>query len=186
MARSVSSLQKVRLRYGSFEGIIELKNGKLKKEPYFDLQRKVLKAPEDYPGFVFTLGIVSNHGNWFTAENQNKELHVLSQSYDWLLFLTDQGLSKFIKNFILNPSKEMSPVRNAFFSSYTGQSGKNRFTKVNIDVDADRVLRKYFDQNRNKIENWFNVISPSDGTISNLRNDLQSLVRSKNLPKESV
>jgi hypothetical protein len=37
--------------------------------------------------FILTVGVVSNHGNWFTSENPNKELKVLAQSYDWLLFL---------------------------------------------------------------------------------------------------
>jgi len=39
--------------------------------------------------FILTVGVVSNHGNWFTAEDHNKELKVLAHSYDWLLFLTD-------------------------------------------------------------------------------------------------
>lgn len=35
-------------------------------------------------GFILTIGVVSNHGNWFTADDLNKELLVLKQSYDWL------------------------------------------------------------------------------------------------------
>ena len=37
--------------------------------------------------FILTVGVVSNHGNWFTAEDHNKELKVLAQSYDWLMFI---------------------------------------------------------------------------------------------------
>ena len=43
---------------------------------------------------------MSNHGNWFTSGNQNKEMKVLAQSYDWLLFLTDDGLAQFITDLL--------------------------------------------------------------------------------------
>jgi len=39
-------------------------------------------------------------GNWFTAEDHNKELKVLAAAYDWLLFLTDEGLMKFVEDTI--------------------------------------------------------------------------------------
>lgn len=58
--------------------------------------------------FVLTVGVVSNHGNWFTAEDHNKELKVLAQSYDWLLFLTDHGLAEFVSELLLNPTPELS------------------------------------------------------------------------------
>ena len=62
---------------------------------------------------------MSNHGNWFTAKNHNKELKVLAQSYDWLLFLTDKGLAQFIDELILNPKQEYIKIQEAFRNSYT-------------------------------------------------------------------
>lgn len=90
VARSVSSLQKIRLRDGQFQGIIERVDGDLHYGPYPDLRRKMIDelSPDEFPGFVLTVGVVSNHGNWFTSSNPNKELRILAQSYDWLLFLT--------------------------------------------------------------------------------------------------
>ena len=177
VARSVSSLQKVRLRSGHSQGFIEQTDGQFRFEPYHDLQRKIIDAPSpsEFPGFMLTIGIVSNHGNWFTSENQNKELRVLAQSYDWLLFLTDQGLSKFIDDLLLNPSKQLKPASDAFRRSYSGQKGVNRFTKVRVDVDADRTLQRYFAQRKKEIENWFNVVAPMNGTLSSLKTDLRTL-----------
>lgn len=124
---------------------------------------------------MLTVGVVSNHGDWFTSDNQNKELRVLAQSYDWLLFLTDHGLSKFIDDLLLNPSDELKPASDAFRKNYSGQRGVNRFTKVKIDVDADKTLQRYFSQHEEEIQEWFNVIAPKDGTLGSLQTDLHTL-----------
>jgi len=87
--------------------------------------------------FILTVGVVSNHGNWFTSENHNKELRVLAQSYDWLLFLTDPGLAEFITDLLLEPAPLLEPARNAFIASYKKGKKKNKFTKVQIDHRAD-------------------------------------------------
>ena len=174
VARSVSSLQKMRLRSGQFQGIIEQNDGQFRSGPYLELQREIIDtwSPSELSGFMLTIGIVSNHGNWFTSDNQNKELRVLAQSYDWLLFLTDHGLTKFIDDLLLNPSDGLKPASDAFRKSYSGRRGKNVFTKVKINVNADEMLQGYFSQHRSEIEEWFNIISPESGTLSSLRTDL--------------
>ena len=178
VARSVSSLQKIRLRSGQPQGFIEQTDGEFRFEPYLELQREIINAssPSEFPGFILTVGIVSNHGNWYTSDSQNKELRVLAQSYDWLLFLTDRGLSKFINDLLLNPCDDLKPVSDAFERSYSGQKRvANRLTKVRIDVDADRTLQRYFSQHNEEIEKWFNVIAPTDGTLDSLQTDLRTL-----------
>ena len=129
----------------------------------------------EFPGFMLTVGVVSNHGNWFTSNNHNKELHVLAQSYDWLLFLTDQGLHEFIDQILINPRPELEPARKAFQNSYSGTPGKNRFTKVNMDVSADAALRNFFQDHSSEIDTWFNVIAPKDKSIAALKRDLGTL-----------
>ena len=86
VARAVSSLQKVRLRSGEHRGFIEQADGEFRFEPYCELQREIIDAsfPRTFPGFMLSIGVFSNHGNWFTSDNQNKELRVLAQSCDWL------------------------------------------------------------------------------------------------------
>ncbi len=182
VARAVSSLQKVRGRSGEIHGIIEDAEGKFRIAPYEQLLRKVIgaSARSQYPGFIMTVGVVSNHGNWFTSDNFNKELLVLAQSYDWLLFITDSGLHQFIEDMLLDPIAEYSPAREAFLASYSGRAGKNKFTKVNMDVDADRVLVKYFGKYRREVETWFNVISPSGRSIEDLKSDLYTLANMPN------
>ena len=91
--------------------------------------------------FILTVGVVSNHGNWFTSDNHNKELKVLAQSYDWLIFLTDAGLTEFITELLLEPKPLLEPARNAFLASYTAEKKKNSFTKVQMDYEADQVLQ---------------------------------------------
>lgn len=177
IARSVSALQKVRLRNGQFQGVMERRDGTFRTGPYDDLLRNVIDCSPvaELGGFMLTVGVVSNHGNWFTSENQNKELRVLAQSYDWLLFLTDAGLSQFIDKLLLNPSPELAPAREAFLASYSGTSGANRFTKVRVSVDADEALRCYFTAHEPEVETWFNVIAPRDENLTNLRADLRKL-----------
>ncbi len=126
-------------------------------------------------GVILTVGVVSNHGNWFTSDDHNKELRVLAQSYDWLLFLTDDGLLHFIDEFLLHPTLELAPAREAFLQSYSGKTGTNRFTKVSMDVNADVALRSYFTAHEVEVERWFNVISPRDDTLETLQADLRKL-----------
>ena len=105
---------------------------------------------------------MSNHGNSFTADNQNKEMKVLAQSYDWLLFLTDEGLAEFIVHLIRSPKPEYRAVRNAFLASYPPAGGprvENAFTKKNMEQAAHFALDAYFSDNIGRIENWFNVIT---------------------------
>lgn len=179
VARAVSSLQKVRLRDGSIAGVIHLADGSLYHKPYKVLLDEVLASrdPTMLEGFVLTVGVVSNHGNWFTTENPNKELRVLAQSYDWLLFLTDQGLSEFIDELILRPTSVLEAAKEAFNASYTGKKGTNRFTKVRMDYEADQALQEYFKTERGKIRRWFNIISPKGGSLEELRSELTRLTQ---------
>jgi hypothetical protein len=177
VARSVSSLQKVRLRSGQFQGLLELADGSFETGSYLSMLGEIINNPNpsNLRGFVLTVGVVSNHGNWFTSDNPNKELRVLAQSYDWLIFLTDAGLSQFIDKLLLNPSPELSPARAAFLASYSGKAGANRFTKVRIDLGADKALRDYFIAHEPQVETWFNVIAPQRSNLTRLRSDLAKL-----------
>jgi hypothetical protein len=135
--------------------------------------------------FILTVGVVSNHGNWirkgkdgqmnFSQENFQKELMVLAQSYDWLLFLTDKGLSEFIDNLLFNPIAKYQLIRDTFLSSYTEGKRKNQFTKVQMNLEADCILLEYFFDNINNIEGWFNVISPNSKTLATLQSELDAL-----------
>jgi hypothetical protein len=177
VARTVSSLQKIRMNNGSIFGVLHLDDGTLRFEPYGEFLRKVIDSNDAslLRHFTLTVGVVSNHGNWFTSEDHNKELKVLAQSYDWLLFLTDSGLSSFVENLLLNPTEEYIPIKDAFVHSYTGKKGLNRFTKVRIDLAADLALQRYFSENLSEVESWFNIISPAGQTIEELKKELNSL-----------
>ena len=181
VARSVSSLQKIRLRNGEIGGILHHEDNSITCQPYGVLLQQVLASNlrSLLEGFILTIGVVSNHGNWFTAQNQNKEMKVLSQSYDWLLFLTDSALAQFISDALLEPNADMKHVRDVFLRSYSGQRRKNSFTKVQIDLEADRKLRAYFHANRSDIDKWFSLIAPHNSTISELRAELDALSQKK-------
>lgn len=177
VARTVSALQKVRLRNGEVHGVLEKVDGSFYYGPYSELLSEVISCPDPaaMQGFVLTVGVVSNHGNWFTSEDHNKELRVLAQSYDWLLFLTDDGLAQFIEKLLLKPSPELAPARDAFLASYPKKQGGNRFTKVRIDLAADVALRQYFTNHEDEVEGWFNVIAPDGANLSRLRAELKEL-----------
>ena len=104
VARTASSLQKIRSESGEMQGIIYKSDGSYIIKPYVNLMEEVIFSSDKelLRKFILTIGVVSNHGNWikktadgdlsFSEENFQKELMVLAQSYDWLLFLTDKGL----------------------------------------------------------------------------------------------
>lgn len=177
VARSVSALQKIRLPSGEIGGVFVSSNGNIIHKKYEDFVNEIINSsdPELLRRFILTIGVVSNHGNWFTSDNHNKELKVLAQSYDWLLFLTDQGLAEFIKDLIMKPTRQYRDIRNAFLNSYRGKSGANQFTKVQMAYDADQVLQQYFGRNLAKVESWFNVIAPRGKPLHALASELRSL-----------
>lgn len=177
VARTTSSLQKIRTESGEMFGIIYKSDGKYILRPYLDLMEEVISSndAEILRRFILTVGIVSNHGNWFTGDNQNKELKVLAQSYDWLVFLTDAGLSRFVEELILGPTKEFGPIKKAFISSYAADKKKNQFTKVQMNFEADALLLNYFQDHIADIEQWFNIISPREKTLATLKQELTGL-----------
>lgn len=177
VARTVSSLQKMRFSNGSMGGVIQRLDGTIEIDDYFKMMANIIKSAdaELLSRFVLTVGVASNHGNWFTSDNHNKELKVLAQAYDWLLFLTDAGLSQFIDQLLFNPTLELQPAKDAFLISYTGQKGMNQFTKVKIAHAADIALQSYFRANRALIEGWFNIIAPAKKRLFVLKSELKML-----------
>lgn len=184
VAKSVSSLHKIRLRSGKLFGLVHKDDDVVYSKPYAELIAEIM-ASDDVQllrDFILTVGVVSNHGNWFTLDNHNKELKVLAQSYDWLVFLTDEGLSNFITELLLNPLPLLQPARTAFLASYAEGKTKNQFTKVQMNYEADQVLQMYFKVNRLRIEKWFNILTPKDSSMQRLRLQLGAL-RGKNWRK---
>ena len=176
VARTVSGLQRIPRRDGSVAALVEEANGSLVTHPnYYEfLQGAIDAADRDaLANVVLTVGVVSNHGNWFTAENQNKEMRVLAQSYDWLLFLTDSGLAEFIEDVLQGNHDEFAATRSAFKASFGRSSGVTRFTKVTMDAAADKELTDYFSRDQ-PWERWFNVITPQE-PVEKLRYDLVRL-----------
>jgi hypothetical protein len=177
VARTVSSLQRIRYDNGALGGIIQKKDGTFLIKDYYTLLNEIISSDdaEVLKDFILTVGIISNHGNWFTQENQNKELKVLAQSYDWLVFLTDKGIGEFITDLLIKPKKENKPIKEAFEKSYNEHKIGNVFTKVKIDYYADIALTTYFKQNEEKINSWFNIITPKDRDLKELKNELRLL-----------
>lgn len=187
VARMASSLQKIRSEDGKMQGIIYKSDGSYTLKPYVELMEDVIHSTDKelLRKFILTVGVVSNHGNWikkdadgslaFSEENFQKELMVLAQSYDWLLFLTDQGLSEFVDKLLFNPLLEHKFLKETFLASYTEGKTKNQFTKVQMNIKADALLLKYFRENLESIEKWFNVISPSQKTLVTLQQELDQL-----------
>jgi len=181
VARAISSLQKIRMSDGSVYGVLELDDGRLRHEPYVQFVQEIVGSddPALLRNFILTVGIVSNHGNWFTSEDHNKELKVLAQSYDWLLFLSDAGLSEFVERLLLDPEPRYRPVKRAFAESYTGKRGRNVFTKVRIALGAGLALEQFFASSLYAVEEWFNVISPAGRSMAELRHEI-SLLAARN------
>lgn len=177
VAKAVSSLYKVRLPSGELRGLIYNSGNEIYSKPYAELIAEIVGSDKRdlLKDFILTVGVVSNHGNWFTSDNHNKELKVLAQSYDWLIFLTDAGLAEFITELLLEPKPLLEPARNAFLASYTAEKKKNSFTKVQMDYEADQVLQIYFRDNAKRIEKWFNIIAPRDGTIKDIHLQISEL-----------
>jgi len=177
VAKSVSSLQKIRMASGELRGLVYKSDYSIYSKPYAELLTEIVASdnPEFLRDFILTVGVVSNHGNWFTSDNHNKELKVLAQSYDWLIFLTDEGLAEFITEMLLAPAPLLRPAQAAFLESYAIGKKSNHFTKVQMKYEADQVLQTYFAANLSRIEKWFNVITPKTGTMNKLRIQMSQL-----------
>jgi hypothetical protein len=177
VARTVSSLHKIRLETGELFGVIYKGKEVLHSKSYYTLLDEVINSDDSdlLNSFILTVGVVSNHGNWFTSNDHNKELKVLNQSYDWLLFLTDQGITEFIEDLIFQPNKDYEVVRDSFLASYSESKKRNQFTKVKMNKNADFQLLRYFRDNLNKIESWFNIITNNKSTLNELKDEISIL-----------
>lgn len=173
VGQMTSSLQKVWIE-GQRYGLV-YKDGQPFVGPYEQLLDEVIQDEKPLQRFILSIGVVSNHGNWFTAENKNKEMKVLANAYDWLLFLTDAGLAEFVTELLLKPKKKYEVVREAFVASYKEGKKANVFTKTKIDKKAHDALCRYFSDNVEKIEGWFNVIAPENHSIGCLKDALNTL-----------
>lgn len=181
VARTVSSLQRFRRRDGSITGLLEDDEGGIEIGDYHEMLKAICSTHDDAikRRVVLSVGVVSNHGNWFDKHNDPyKEMRVLSQSYDWLLFLSDAGLSKFIAD-ACSATALNKTVRKVFRASYSkgldGKKNKNAMTKVTIDLAADAELSAYFRSEQKMIKNWFSVISPDGTTLDELEKELTVL-----------
>lgn len=146
VARTVSGLQRVSLRNGDTAAVYENSNGELVTVPdyYSFLQQAIKERNRDVlSSIVLTVGIVANHGNWFSADVQNKEIRVLAKSYDWLLFLKDDAMVEFVEDVLQGDDPNLAHVRESFSRSF-GSSKTSKFTKVTIDARADEELKRYF------------------------------------------
>ena len=181
VARAVSSLQKIRLADGSLGGVIQKRDGSFRHGNYHDIMAEIIEScdSELLSRFILTVGVVSNHGNWFSSQNHNKEIKVLAQSYDWLLFLSDAGIAQFIDELLLHPTPKLEPAKVAFLASYTGKKGGNQFTKSRISFAADAALQSCFNTRALEVANWFNVIAPAGKELNVLKDELNTL-KSKN------
>lgn len=178
VARSVSGLQRIPRRDGTVAALVEEADGRLETHPdYYQFLRDAIDSgdAQSLANVVLTVGVVSNHGNWFTAETQNKEMRVLAQSYDWLLFLTDNALAEFIETVLQGNDSAFTATRSAFGASHGRTSGATTFTKVTIDAEADAELSRFF-ADESPWDRWFNVISPI-APIVDLKDDLVKLAR---------
>ena len=177
VARTVSALQRIRMADGSLAGFLQKSDTGFIVSDYYALLSRVIGSSDVnlLRNFILTVGVVSNHGNWFTSDNPNKELKVLAQSYDWLLFLTDKGISQFITDLLVDPDPRYAAVKAAFRRSYSAEKKGNVFTKVKMEYDSDAALCSYFSKNLKKIEGWFNVISPKGASLGKMKRDLSVL-----------
>ncbi len=178
VAKSVSNLQKIRFGDGTQGGVLISSDAGSARVGRFDVMLSEILASNDRAilgDFILTIGIISNHGNFFSKELMNKETKLLAQAYDWLLFLTDAGLSDFINDLIVHPTKEYEAVSNAFRATYNGKKEPTRFTKTMMDFEADRCLHRYFQLNQEKILSWFNVLTPDGRGLLSLRDELYML-----------
>ncbi|GEM_PF-5863407 len=64
----------------TFYALIQKRDGSFRFDDYYKLIAEIIASnnPELLSRFIMTVGVVSNHGNWFTTENHNKELKVLA------------------------------------------------------------------------------------------------------------
>jgi hypothetical protein len=111
-----------------------------------------------------------------TIEKAKQGAYVARTASSLQKIRTDKG-EKY--ELIFNPSSDYKCVQEAFMNSYTAKKKRNVFTKVKMDIKADEALLKYFSDNIHNIESWFNVITPVNKSIGDLRSEIAAL-RTKN------
>src|SRR5258708_37319331 len=85
VAKSLSSMHKLRTASGELRGLVYKADQTIYTKPYAELLAEIVASNDAdlLRDFILTIGAVSNHGNWFTSESRIKQLKGLAQSYDW-------------------------------------------------------------------------------------------------------
>lgn len=173
VARMASCLQRIRNPKGSDMGIIYGDNG-YAVAPYDEILQGIICSEGRIPSdFVPAAGAVSSHGNWFTAESQNREMKAPARPYGWHLFLSDRGLAHFADDVVL--SGKCESIKKAFLKSRAKGKARSQFTKTMMDLEARRELELYFSSNSTEAKNWFSAIAPAGGGLDALRSQIDAL-----------
>ena len=176
VALAVSSLQKVRSPDGTMMGV-RFVGDQPQVGHYYQMLQDTIQSgsASDFEHFTMTVGVVSNHGNWHEGPLLRKELRVLKNAYDWLLFLSDEGLTEFAGMALISPSKALLPVKSAFERAYTEAGSGPRMTKVEIERAAHIALEDFVAGSLAEVEAWFRVVQPQGAAVGLLKQELQTL-----------
>jgi hypothetical protein len=178
-----SKLQKVFLPKMTCGVIAKNVGEQIKLRPYDEVWEEIIasKDIELLNGIIRSVIFLSDHINWYVNGIAKKDLTILQQSYDWTIWINDQGLVNFVTDCILGNEE----VFGAFSRNYTERTPGSLgfFTKNRIDDRVYRILLSYFNRNLQRIlKDWLCVLGPSGKQFSDLVTELKvilSLVESK-------
>ena len=120
-------------------------------------------------------GIIE-YGNEDISHNVEYSLHPIIN--DFIVNLPNNGNSITANKILKELGKQIDTTR--FTKKNNNLLDKhnilrNACTKVKMDIKADEALLKYFSNNINNIETWFNIITPEKKSICDLRNEIAEL-----------
>lgn len=171
-ADHASSYQSILSRTGEKFGVVlgeEIEIG-----PYQDLRRQIINGelPSMLEGFCSTVFFFSEPSNWQTSDGiWKKDLEVLSSSFDWVIYLTDEAFIHFCQRFhIADTDDEDDCVREWIH---------NNAKLSEIPWNAYNQLMEY--ARENPPSEWFTVHTPDECDIAVLLEELHTLQRTFSL-----
>lgn len=171
IALRTSKLQKI-FHAGEILGVMVLSDGTKIVDNYEKLWSDLIKKGDinALRGVVRSIILLSDSINWYVKGVEKKDLHVIKQSYDWTIWMEDEGLISFVENFLLTDGV----IRDVFYKNYVERKkGGTFFTKNRMDNEAYSVLFSFFQKNHEKIEKtWLKVLAPKDKTFDDMVKEL--------------
>jgi hypothetical protein len=169
-----SAVQKIRTPKGLYGAFYHNMDKNFKFQPYESVWEEIIRGRLVVPGAVRSVVFLGNMVNWFPGGVAKKDIKVLVENYDWVIWVEDAALVQFAEDLLFRKTK----VAEAFKRQHSSNRklGERLFSKQSMWIPAHEELCSYIASNYQTIKKkWFRVLGREKMATDDLFLELDKL-----------